>query len=303
MTVKRPGLAQFLGGPTTPQEKIILDVAATSTAEFKGLTEWQNSIDRYALETAGGKSTQVLDLKHQNLFLKDFISVHPYFLWPNDLYIPGSADYKNYWPWPCPANHRYGREWIIGNDVNQATFADGHIWAYTAINQYMPHAHSEAGIGFVFTPTAKLAVYSVKPTINAVGTHRWSINTNYYGGGWIYEWGVIYIAAWSISPVDGSLEVVTPSGITTVFNESFENMGSEAITTVIPVWSPGMISANLLLESGKSYLIGVIAAVDVTNTWNVPQGQWPAGSDWRTWCTLELSVPSIRIDVAALYQP
>jgi hypothetical protein len=43
--------------------------------------------------------------------------------------------------------------------------------------------------------------------------------------------------------------------------------------------------------------------VDVTNTWNVPQGKWPDGSDWLTWCTLDLMVPQINIDATTIYQP
>ncbi|HEY1472347.1 MAG TPA: hypothetical protein VGF61_25135 [Candidatus Acidoferrum sp.] len=305
MNVKQPGLAQFLTGPTAPAERITLPKSPTPReADFEGLAEWNKSLDRYAHETAGGgRPAQVLDFKTHTHFLKDLISRRPFYLWPDDLYIPGNADYKNYWPWPCPADHRYGREWISGNDVNQASAKEGHVWAYTALNQYMPHTHSEAGIGFLFTPTAKLAVYSVKPSISALGTYRWSISTTYYGGGWIYEWGVIYIAAWNINPADGKLELVTPYGVTTVFNESFNNLGTQAITNVVPPWSPGAISTNLLLEGGKSYLIGIIAAVDVTNTWNVPQGKWPDGSDWLTWCTLDLMVPQINIDATTIYQP
>jgi hypothetical protein len=104
--------------------------------------------------------------------------------------------------------------------------------------------------------------------------------------------------------VDGSLDLVTPFGVNTILNESWLNQGTEPITTVIPPWSPGSISTNILLQGGRTYLIGVIAAVDVTNTWNVPQGaNWPADSDWRTWCTLELTVPQINIDAATIYQP
>lgn len=305
MTNNTPILAQLVHGPVAPNQKVILpERKSVALAPSAALHAWHTSLERHASEIAGGGAPlHTLDFSARDLATEYVFGKPTWFLWPPDLYIPGDADYRNYWPWPCPASHRYGRQWIIGNDVNQASAAQGHVWAYTAINQYLAHDHSEAGVGFVFTPDATLAVYRVTPSISAIGTHRWSIETNYYGGGWIYELGVIYIAAWNISPVDGSLELVKPYGVTTVFNQSWLNQGAEPITTVIPPWSPGTQSTNLLLEGGKSYLIGVIAAVDVTNTWNVPQGQWPSGSDWRTWCTLELSVPQINIDATTVYQP
>ena len=305
MTINSSLLAQLVGDPTAPQERIILPKRASVTEKFKELESWQQSVDRYASEAArGGKPQQVLDFKMHDRLVTELLDVHPVFRWPDDLYIPGNADYRNYWFLPCPASHRYSSQWISPADSpSQASAGDGHLWAYTALNPYTPHAHSEAGIGFVFSPSKTLAVYQVKPSLSVIGTHRWWIETTYYGGGWIYEWGGIYIAAWLISPVDGSLELVTPYGFTTAFTTSQLNAGGEAITNVVPPWSPGSLSANILLQGGRTYLISVIAAVDVTNTWNVPQGKWPDGSDWRTWCTLDVTIPQIQIDAITVYQP
>jgi hypothetical protein len=186
MSRKSPLLAQLVGAPESPREKITLTDRVPAKTEFQGQEAWHAALDQYAQETAGGaKASHVLDFSTRDLVLKDILTRRPFFLWPSDLYIPSGANYKDYWPWPCPADHRYGRQWISGNDVNQASFAAGHVWAYTAINQYMPHAHSEAGIGFLFTPSTTLAVYRVQPTMSVIGTHRWSIATTYYGGGWI----------------------------------------------------------------------------------------------------------------------
>lgn len=303
----RPGLAQFPSGPTAPQEKITLSKAQPVTAtDYKGLTEWYSSLDRYAQESAGGgQPKQVLDFTSQNIFLKELIKTRPVYLWPEGLYIPAGVNYQNYWFEPCPASHRYSKAWNSGFASNEATVADGHVWAYSFVDQFTPHNHSEAGIGFVFTPTAKLAFYSVQPTMSAVGTFRVSVISSLNGGGWIYEWGAIYIAAWIISPIDGSLELVTPKGYqsTTVFNGVLDNEGTQAITTIIPPWSPGSQTMNnLLLEGGQSYLIGIIAAVDVTNTWNIPQGQW-RGSDWRNWCMLDLLIPQIIVDPTMIVEP
>jgi hypothetical protein len=304
MRIKPPLLAQLVGDPTSPHERIILPKPEPELAKLSRLKGWHNSLDQYAARTAVGRTTQLLlDFKaHERQISEVLDDLPPIIFWPEGLFIPGNADYKNYWFFPPPDSNRYNQQWISGNDVNQASAADSHVWAYTAINQYMPHDHSEAGIGFLFSPHFKLAAYQVRPSVSVLGTYRWSIETNYNGGGWIYEWGAIYIAAWNMSPVDGSLELVKPFGVTTVFNESWLNQGAEPITNVVPPWSPGSLSTNLLLEGGKTYLIGVIVAVDVMNTWNVQQGQWPDGSDWRTWCTLFLTMPKVQIDTTTIYQ-
>jgi hypothetical protein len=298
-----PLLAQLVEDPITPPHRILLpEREAVKTADLPGLGAWQEMLDRYAQETAGGGTPQhVLDFTVRDRPIKDLLG-RAWFLWPQGVYIPGAADYREYWPWPCPDDHRYTWQWVIGNEVNQASAGGGHVWAYTAAGPYTAHAHSEAGIGVVFAPTATLAMYRVTPTLVALGTTRWSILTTYYGGGWIYEWGVLYIAAWEINPVGGSLDLVKPYGVTTIFNRSWLNQGQEPVTSVVPAWSPGPQSTNLLLEGGKSYLVGVVAAVDVTNAWHVPERQWPEDADWRTWCTLDLTVPKIEIDPTVIYQ-
>jgi hypothetical protein len=308
MTQRSPLVARLLSGPTSPDFKInSLEHPTADALDSEHLRAWHASLDRYAVETAGGSAAlHTLDFSIRDLVISRYFNPRdfPDLLWPSDLYIPGDADYKNYWFFPCPARQRYGREWISGDDVNQASSASGHVWAYTSINQDMPHDHSEAGIGFVFAPQAKLAVYTVKPSLSVLGTYRWSIETSYFdSGGWIFEWGVIYIAAWEINPVDGSLELVKPYGVTTIFNQSWNNQGTVPVTNAVPPWSPGPLSANILLEGGKTYLIGVVAAVDVRSTWIVDPNRWPADSDWRTWCTLDLTVPKIEIDATTIYQP
>jgi hypothetical protein len=172
MTINSPLLAQLVSDPTSPPERVILPKRdLVRAANFSELEEWQRSVERYAFETAADRQPlHVLDFSVHDLLIKDLLNkYYPMYLWPEDLYIPGNADYRNYWFTPCPDDHRYSRQWIIGNDVNKANAGDGHVWAYTALNQYVPHARSEAGIGFLYTPSTTLAVYQVKPSLSNRG--------------------------------------------------------------------------------------------------------------------------------------
>jgi hypothetical protein len=311
-------LAQVISDPTAPPERIILPKRdPVAAANYSELEERQRSLDRFASElTSGGKPPHALDFP-----VRDLIPHFPpikWYIWPPDLYIPGNADFKNYWFSPCPDDHRYSRQWVLNSygpgmvpGAIEADAGNGRAAAFTAVNPYTPHARCEAGIGFVYTPSiglhlglgGHLAQYRVTATLRVHGQYRWNIQSSYFGAIEIYELGVIYIAAWRINPGDGSLELVKPYGVTTVFNIYDSGQGETPITDVFPSWSPGPLSANLPLEGGQSYVIGVIAAVDVTNKWPVPPGKWPEiGSEepqpvWNTWCSLNLEeVPKITID-------
>ena len=57
------------------------------------------------------------------------------FLWPPGLYIPGTADWHNYWVFPPPDSNRYTMQWLGGNgaSANHSSAAtDASSFAYAA---------------------------------------------------------------------------------------------------------------------------------------------------------------------------
>lgn len=228
-------------------------------------------------------------------------------LWPSGLFIPASADYHLYWLFPPPAGrNRYTAQWISGNgsEANHALAATGELFAYAAARPVDPFLRSEAGVGFVFTPTARLATYDVEVTLNLLGSDRYDVSTTAPAGGKVRKWGGLYTAAWEISPFDGSLSLVRPFGVVTLFNETFENLTGMPIQT-FPLTGPK--TANIMMEGNKTYLISVIAAVEIDNHWimdnGTPMQPLPEDSTWKMWCSIFGTIPQVWVTPSTIYIP
>lgn len=293
--------------PLIPSVAGLLDKAATPPRPLpKRFTELTDHLDAFAGKLATSpEPLPVLDLPG-SLKFSDLVEV-PIFLWrwPVGLYIPGNADYKQYWFVPPPeGQNRYSREWVLGNGsaANHAFAATGDLFSYSAARPTDPKLRSEAGIGFVFKPSSTLAVYRIEVATSLVGQNRYDVNTTAPAGGSLREWGGLYTAAWEISPVDSSLTLVRPFGLVTLFDESFQNL------TGIPIHDSPLtttIQTNIMLEGGRSYLIGVIAAVQIDNHWTMSNGSpmqpLPPGSTWKAWCSINGIIPQVRVRATTIY--
>lgn len=299
-------------GPSIPKPE-----AASSRADLEATTPglaplkaWHDALDDYAARKTKGGALPTLDFKLHDRVVQHLEQTVKWLTWPRDLYIPSGADPRQYWITGCPPDHRFSRSWIggPGSDANVANAADGHLFAYAAARVNDALLHSEAGVGFFFTPSAKLAVYSIEPGLAALGQYRWDIATTYGGGGWIRLRGFLYTCAWSVSPADGSLSLVTPYGFAPAFDHSFNNQGGIPVSSVSP-WPPGPPAANVMLEGGggRTYLIGVVAAVQIDNSWTDSYGKvipaLPPDATWKVWCTMDCNVSSISIAPSTIYIP
>jgi len=293
--------------PLVPSAAGLQEKAATTSLPLsKKLIELTDHLDAYAgklaispepLPVLGGdfKFSKVADL--------------PVLLWrwPVGLYIPGSADYKEYWFFPPPdGENRYSREWILGNGsaANHAFAATGDLFAYSAARPIDPQLRSEAGIGFVYKPSATLAVYTIEVSASLLGQSRYDVNTTAPAGGTLREWGGLYTAAWEISPVDGSLSLVRPFGLVTLFDQTYQNLTGTPINN----WPLSrIVSTNIMLEGGRSYLIGVIAAVQIDNRWTMSNGSpmqpLPPGATWKAWCSILGTIPQVWVRTSTIYIP
>jgi hypothetical protein len=268
------------------------------------LKPWQETLDQFATHTPPGGAPPVLDSKFHKGVVSRLASDAFRLTWPKDLFIPGAADWKQYWFMPAPASNRYITQWITG-PPNIANFSLGHCWAYGQVSVGDPTVHSEAGVGFLFAPPHQLATYTIAPTLSLAGDYRWNTVTTAYANGTITERGLVYTAAWDVNPVGGGLSLVTPYNWATLYNEQFPGQGTIPITPVAGNWVGGPAAANIMLEGGHTYLIGVVAAVEIYNGWTDNQGRpitkLPDGSTFTVWCDLNLMVPSVSVDASVVY--
>jgi hypothetical protein len=121
-------------------------------------------------------------------------------------------------------------------------------------------------VGFFFSPSATLAVYSIQPTVTALGSFRWDIATTQDWGGTIRERGIVYTSAWLLNPVDGSVSLTPPFGTAVVFDESEQNQGTIPISDISPPWGHTPPATKIMLQGAHTYLILVSAAVRIDNS-------------------------------------
>jgi hypothetical protein len=248
----------------------------------------------------------VFDLKKAGTLLDGIRDSLKWYSWPDGLFIPGAADWHNYWISPAPATNRYSSQWGSGGP-NMSSASLGHLWSYNIVAPNDRQARTEAGVGFLFTPQHSLAVYRIEPSVVIVADYRWDISTTLYAGGTIWEWGGIYTAVWEVNPVDGSLDLVKPFNVATVFQQMFVNQGGMPIQVVNLSWSGGPATANVFLEGSRTYLVGIVAAVQIDNTWTNNEGgpvpPLPDNSTWKVWCDVTCDVPQVWVLPSVIYAP
>jgi hypothetical protein len=300
-----------LDHPSTPELSGLQEYLEACAKEraYPEFEPWQEALDHYADRTAHGQPLRTLDTRLFDPLHRAMFDQIRFWSWPLWLFIPAAADFHRYWFTACPPNHRYARGWVSGSGANVASASDGHLFAYAASRPSDVSLRSQAGVGVLFTPRATLALYKVEATMTGVGNHRIFIdNLPPYSQGTSRVLGLIYTAAWDVSPVDGSLALVRPYGISpTVFDWSMQGQGGGPTMHVTPSWDPGPPASYLLLEGGHNYLIGVVAAVSIDNRWTDPGEQpfssLPPGSTWLVWCSLDCLVDSIYIYASTVYHP
>lgn len=292
------------GAPTHIPAEESQDARAKLPAQLK---ETELHLDDFA-GRLGTSGEGFLDFSHKHplpspIFDPNIIVL---FLWPPGLYIPGTADWHNYWVFPPPDSNRYTMQWLGGNgaSANHSSAATGELFAYAAAAPTDTHLRSEASVGFVFQPESTLAVYTITVTPALTGSDRYDVNTTANAGGSVRKWGALDVEAFLINPIDGTTELVTPFGTTFLFDETFSNLTGTPINT-FSLNKP--VSTQVLLQGGgRRYVIGVTALVQIDNSWTMnngaPMQPLPPGSTWKMWCSIYGTIASISIVPTTIYQ-
>jgi hypothetical protein len=294
--------------PSVPHVDSLLGQARLLAAppRYAGLEAAHIALDAYAGSLARDEPLPVLTVTRP---LDRVVEVStPFYRWPASLFIPGAAIPAEYWLTNCPTDHRYTRDWTTA-PANKADHNTGRLWAFIAARiSDTPFVRTEAGVGFLFRPPYRLATYTVEPTVLAVGQHRWDVG-DFAGeaGGTLRLRGWILTAAWDVSPVDGSLELTRPFGATVAFDHTYVNQGAISVVTEAAPWKQGPLPTNLVLEGSHTYLIGMVAMVQIDNDWTDSHGNSftkpPDGATWRVWCQIDCLVDQVWVSPLVITLP
>ena len=285
-------------------------VEAAKTPVPRGVKEIEKAMDEYAAAVQKSEPPHVMGgkfdfTKAYAVMIKDVFRIS----WPPGLFIPGLADWKQYWVMPPAAGkNRYDHGFAGGNSTAANIFdpATGNLFAYAAARPTDPFLRSEAGIGFMFKPTAKLATYNVEETVSLNGQHKYDVNTEANAGGSVAEWGGVYVQAWDVSPVDGSTTPASGYGVATLFGQTYFNLAGGPVPIPTEVLN-GTVAGNIMMEGGHTYLVTVTAMTQIDNAWTMnngaPMQAIPAGDLWRVWAWIGGNVSQVWVQPKVVYIP
>ena len=241
--------------------------------------------------------------KYKDAIFAQYFRERPEFTlaWPDSLYIPSQADYKNYWIAAPPASHRYRYHWVHTADGKPAgSFASeetGHLFSWVNVSGLNPAYIGFAGTGVSLVPQATLSYVKVSADIDTVTETRWWFMPGANAGIANFSYrGTAYVGGWEVDPVTGQWALLKPFGARTLFKQEESGQGSSAIDSQVHAFND--LSVTLQLQGGHSYAIGVAFEVEITFDCRDRNGhpyQKQPGDDIKLWASIAGSVASITV--------
>jgi hypothetical protein len=232
--------------------------------------------------------------------------VFPTLEWPSDLYIPGSADFKNYWFIAPPADHRYALAWTSPGSANQASSQTGELFSFAQLDPVTNAGQfTDAGVGIFYNPPMTLGVVDLQPHVNCSGSLRWFLQIfPKLAAGYVDLKAQLLLAAWQVIPGGFDLVGWKPFDVSAIRRD--QSWGPEEHHFTSSFAGPNL-SAPFVVQKGRTYLLAVLGRISVTSglTANAAgQTLFPLdNSQLRAWGAMNCSVPQIDVETKLVYIP
>jgi hypothetical protein len=263
--------------------------------KYTGIGDASDEVLKSKVMTHGGTLMDQLFTLH----FKDVITLG----WPSSLYIPGSADWKNYWILPPPPANRYSQSWTPtppSTGFGTSSFANGTLFDFQQIMTNEQFVFSDTGLGVLFTPARTLSVVSFEPQVDCSGEHRWwaEFGPQFLVAGSSRVKTSLILAVWQQIPGPAGWDLLNWKLFDVA--DSFPNsgLGHGMVTPYQKSFTGTNLAAPFLVQSGRTYLFGVVARVSVWSSYTDSHGHpLPRISDgsFRVWGTLACVIPQIEI--------
>jgi len=249
---------------------------------------------------------------YRQLLFQDVIRERPVFslAWPASWYIPGDADYRQYWFTPPPAANRYDYGWAHSqlyptSTAQSGSPSTGHVYAYTALAPSDTHDSGFAGVGALFQPSATLSYADVSVDADVVAHSRiWTLLARpTHNLVTVHIRCTAFVCVWEIDPVTRAWELMRPYGSQTLVNRFDTGQSGTPIQTVNGHYSGNALSTRVQVQAGHSYAIGFQAQVDIeadARDANNQPYQRGGGDDWKLWADMSCAVSQITIGTKVL---
>ncbi len=223
------------------------------------------------------------------------------FRWPPSLYIPKSANARDYWISPAPDDHRYGLEWTspATATANKASRQDGTLFSFSQLqNENVASAQSsESGVGVFYKPPMALGVIDLQPNVNCMGTLRTFLETfPELAAGYVEVKAHLLLAAWQQIPGGFDLLGFKQFDVATSGRRD-QSFGPELHQFQSSFDGPSL-SAPFVVQSGRTYLLGVVSRISITSTLTSNAGRpLPpiSNTKLRVWGAMNCVVPQIDV--------
>ena len=279
------------------------------------------AVDEAGLETAldidavlkqDDRSVAVLDAKlsaHREAAQSHLLTLHgsqtfdpSLFRWPPFLYIPKSANARDYWPLTsAPADHRYGLAWTspATATANRASIEDGTLFSFSQLqNENARSAQSsESGVGVFYNPPMSLGVIDLQPQVDCMGTLRTFLEFfPELAAGSVEVSAHLLLAAWQQIPGGFDLLGFKHFDVATSGRRD-QSHGPESQQFQRSFDGPSL-SAPFVVQHGRTYLLGVVSRISVTSTLTSNTGApLPpiSNTQLRVWGSMNCVVPQINV--------
>ncbi len=235
--------------------------------------------------------------------------------WPDSLYIPSGADWKNYWFLPPPADHLFALAWKSSSGFAVSSKETGSLYSFAQIMTNQNYTYTDAVVGIIYNPVHTYGVVSVQPVIDCAGTDRWYVLINdskipvppvLSPSGSTSASSSIIIAAWEMIPGPTGWDYLD-NKISPVHNFGPNSgLGEYAPMTYQHSFKNGELAAEFVVEKFKTYLFGIVARVSVSSGLKDGRGKpLPLINDgtFRVWSDLSCRVSEINVIEKHVYIP
>lgn len=231
------------------------------------------------------------------------------FRWPSFLYIPKGAKSLDYWIGsPAPDNHRYAIEWTnpASATANRASRQDGTLYSFSQLHNESANTtqSSESGIGVFYEPPMTLGVIDLQPQVDCSGSLRTFLEFfPQLAAGSVEVKAQLLLAAWQ--PIPGGFDLIGFKQFEVATSGRRDQSFGPELQHFQRSFDGPSLSAPFVVQSGRTYLLGVVSRIIVTSTLTDNTGKpLPNLSSalLRVWGDMSCVVPQIvvltkRVDI------
>ncbi len=224
--------------------------------------------------------------------------------WPSSWYIPSGADHKAHWPIEPPADHRYALDWK-NLAPNRASRVSGELFAFGQLWPPDRYLSSEAGTGVLYSPPFTYGEITVRPTVSCSSQTRWLQELPQPVAGTTRTTTNVLVAMWHRIPNGWDLIHWRSFLVHDGFEQS--GMGQSAVRSSTRQLGEDQLATRFVVQKGRTYLLGVIARVEIHSTLTDSHGGLlppvPDSTNFRIWGTLLANVSRITVRTGPIWIP